>query len=64
MMYQNRATDDPAASGMDHDYTGFSNRAGMTDPSHVPAGAGTFLYTGNMGMTGSGMGRTCVGSVR
>ena len=49
--HQNRAADDPPRSGVDHHDPGFSNRAGMTQPSHVPASMGTLLHTGNVGMT-------------
>jgi hypothetical protein len=36
----------------------------MTHPSHVPAGMGTFLNTGNVGMMGSGTSGTGVGRFR
>ncbi len=63
MTHQNRAADDAARFSVYHHDPGFSNRAGMTQPSHVPASMGTFLNSGNVGMTG-GPGGTSVGRFR
>jgi len=63
MAHQNRATNDPARSGVYQDDSSLSNRARMAYPSHVAAGTGTLLYAGNVAMT-SGPGGTRMGRFR
>jgi hypothetical protein len=63
MAHKNRAADDPARSGVYQDDSSLSNRARMTNPSHVPASTGTLLYAGNVAMT-SGPGGTRMGRFR
>ena len=63
MTHQNRVADNAARSSVDQHYPGLSNRAGMTQPSHMPASMSTFLNSGNVGMTG-GPGGTSVGRFR